>query len=84
MVGPDDLASSLALLADFEAIFGIPLGQMEEETPEAVTKMIEAREEARLNRDYARADEIRQQLLKLGIVLEDTPKGTRWKRTTSD
>ncbi len=40
---------------------------------------IEARNEARKNKDYAGADGIRNELLSLGIELEDTREGTRWK-----
>ncbi|PJF47793.1 MAG: cysteine--tRNA ligase [Chloroflexi bacterium] len=41
--------------------------------------LIEMRNEARKARDYARADAIRDRLAKLGIVLEDGPKGTSWR-----
>ncbi|MDW8350346.1 MAG: cysteine--tRNA ligase [Anaerolineae bacterium] len=41
--------------------------------------MIEMRNEARKAKDYARADAIRDRLAKLGIVLEDGPKGTSWR-----
>ena len=40
---------------------------------------IEARNEARANKDYAGADAIRDELLEAGIELEDTREGTRWK-----
>ena len=42
---------------------------------------IEARQKARADRDFKRADEIRDELLASGIVLEDTKDGVRWKRT---
>jgi len=54
------------------------------EFPEAVDaeveKLIAQRQAARERRDFARADEIRQQLLRMGIQLDDTKDGTRWKR----
>ncbi len=49
--------------------------------PEAdIAKLIEERQGARKNRDYGRADEIRQELLKAGIQLKDSPQGTTWER----
>ncbi len=45
-----------------------------------VEKLIQERKEARARRDFARADEIRDELDARGIVLEDTPAGTRWKQ----
>lgn len=44
-----------------------------------IEMMIEMRNEARKSKDYARADAIRDRLAKLGIVLEDGPKGTSWR-----
>jgi cysteinyl-tRNA synthetase len=43
-------------------------------------KLIKERERARKARDWERADEIRERLRKMGIVLEDTPQGVRWRR----
>lgn len=48
---------------------------------EAVETLIEARREARSNRNYAEADRIRQQLLDMGITLADGVHGTEWRRT---
>lgn len=47
---------------------------------EKITAMISRRDEARTAKDWAAADRIRDELLARGIILEDTPHGTRWKR----
>jgi cysteinyl-tRNA synthetase len=47
---------------------------------EEVEKLIAEREEARRAKDYARADAVREKLSALGVVLEDTREGVRWKR----
>jgi len=45
-----------------------------------VKALIDQREQARRGKDYARADEIRNRLRQMGVVLEDTPAGPRWKK----
>jgi cysteinyl-tRNA synthetase len=47
---------------------------------EEVERLIEERREARARRDFGRADAIRVDLDRRGIVLEDSPSGTRWRR----
>jgi cysteinyl-tRNA synthetase len=47
---------------------------------DAIEAMIEERQQAKLAKDYARADEIRQELLAQGVVLEDSREGTKWRR----
>jgi cysteinyl-tRNA synthetase len=55
------------------------LPQRKKELPEEIMKMIEEREEARRKRDFEKADRIREELRKMGIILEDTKEGVRWK-----
>ena len=49
-------------------------------TPEQIENLINQRQQAKLAKDYARADYIRNQLKQRDIVLEDSPKGTTWRR----
>ncbi len=49
--------------------------------PEAdVERLMQERQDARRRRDFAAADRLRDELLALGILVEDGPQGTRWKR----
>lgn len=45
-----------------------------------IESLIEERQAAKLAKNYARADEVREELLALGVALEDSREGTRWKR----
>lgn len=45
-----------------------------------IDALIEQRNAAKQNKDFARSDAIRQQLLQQGIIIEDTAQGVRWKR----
>ena len=47
---------------------------------EQIEALIEERQQAKLDKNYARADEIREELTSQGVVLEDSREGTRWKR----
>lgn len=75
-------AAGLDLLARFDAVFDVlqPTVQSGYISDSEVESLIAARAEARKNRDFARADQIRQQLLEQDIILEDTRSGVRWKR----
>jgi cysteinyl-tRNA synthetase len=48
---------------------------------EKIEGLIVERKEARSSRNFKRADEIRDELLEQGVVLEDGPKGTTWRRS---
>jgi cysteinyl-tRNA synthetase len=47
---------------------------------EEIEALIIERQQAKLAKDYNRADEVRQALLAQGVVLEDSREGTQWKR----
>ncbi|PIC64953.1 cysteine--tRNA ligase [Sporosarcina sp. P13] len=61
-------------------VLGLPFETAAELVDDEVDSLIQERLEARKNRDFSRADEIRDELKAKGIVLEDTAQGTRWKR----
>lgn len=67
----------IVLLCD---ILGIQSKREEKLLDEAVEQLIQDRKDARKNKDFAKADEIRKLLLDKGIILEDTREGVRWKR----
>jgi cysteinyl-tRNA synthetase len=77
--GQDDLAAAREVLTLFETVFGIRPGRIES-LDDDVEALIKKRGEARARKDYAESDRIRADLLRRGIVLEDTPQGVRWKR----
>ena len=62
-------------------ILGIIKDQHRADLQKGIEELIARREEARLRKDWATADAIRQQLNEQGIILEDTPQGVRWKMT---
>ncbi|MGL5950976.1 MAG: cysteine--tRNA ligase [Cetobacterium sp.] len=63
---------------------GMPLGILQKSTKisleEEVEALIEQRQQARKNRDFALSDKIRDDLKARSIILEDTPQGVRWKK----
>ena len=61
-------------------VLGIIVKQEQEILDSEIEEMIEARHQARKNKDFAKADEIRDALLAKGILLEDTREGVKWKR----
>ncbi|MFD2627747.1 cysteine--tRNA ligase [Oceanobacillus kapialis] len=67
-------------IASMLKVLGIELKEEASLLDEDIESLIQERNEARKNRDFARADEIRDSLKEQGIILEDTPQGVRWKR----
>jgi cysteinyl-tRNA synthetase len=65
-------------MVDFDKVLGF-IFPKEEKLPDEIKKLIEEREHARAIKNWSRSDEIRDELKKKGIIIEDTPKGVRWK-----
>lgn len=73
------LATALDEYTKMLTVFGIEFqtaGLLDEE----IDQLIEERNQARKDKNFARSDEIRDQLKEQGIILEDTPQGVRWRR----
>jgi len=84
-LGKDDVTVVRAAFDEFDRVLGVLcLRLAEDEAPpvpvEEIERLIEGRRDAKRRRDFAAADRIRADLAERGILLEDTPAGTRWKR----
>jgi len=77
---PAEAGLVLDFLRKVDEVLGI-FSFTREMLPEEIENLIEEREIRRKEKDFARADEIRDMLLERGIVLEDTKDGTRWKKS---
>jgi cysteinyl-tRNA synthetase len=84
-LGTGDVATVKAAFERFDSVLGVVSLRRQEDRettlpPEEIDRLVAARQDARKRRDFSEGDRIRQQLLDAGIVLEDSPAGTRWKR----
>jgi cysteinyl-tRNA synthetase len=71
----------IATFRELGGIFGLlQKEEVKEELPDELRLLIEERERARKRKDWKVADEIRKRLEGLGIILEDTPEGVKWKK----
>ena len=61
-------------------IFGVSFKEEQAGNDDEIEKLIAQRDEARKNKDWAESDRLRDELQAKGIVIEDTPQGTRWHR----
>ena len=71
---------SLDLIRELGGPLGILQNSVKENLDEEIEKLIEQRQQARKEKNWALADKIRDELKDRGIVLEDTPQGVRWKK----
>lgn len=68
------------LFDELTGVLGLAYNRKTESLDDEIEKMIEARTQARKDRNWAEADRIRDELKSQGIVLEDTPQGVKWHR----
>ncbi len=71
-------ATKFKLISDFDQVLGLDLTKKEEKNvdEEFIKQKIEERNEAKANKDYAKADAIRDELKNMGIIIKDTREGT--------
>ena len=74
------LQGLLDLLVKLADVLGLIIDKKEELLDTEIEKLIEERQAARKAKDFARADEIRDELLEKGIILKDTREGVQWKK----
>jgi cysteinyl-tRNA synthetase len=79
-VRAEDQQAVLTAIDRIDSVLGVFGESKPELLDDAIQKLIDERQEARHQRDFKRADEIRDELAQRGIVLEDTKDGVRWKR----
>ncbi len=68
------------LFDELTGVLGLVYNRKTESLDDEIEKLIEARTQARKDRNWAEADRIRDELKAQGIVLEDTPQGVKWHR----
>lgn len=84
-LGRGDVEAVREAFEGFDRVLGVlSLRRAEDDQPpipmEEIDRLIEERHAARRRRDFAAADRVRQDLSARGVLLEDAPSGTRWKR----
>lgn len=68
------------LLKELTGVLGIAAKEENDGPQPEIDKLIAEREDARKQKDFKRSDEIRDKLKDMGIVIEDTQQGTKWKK----
>jgi cysteinyl-tRNA synthetase len=79
-VSKEEAEIVFSFLAGFDEVLGV-VGEIKKDNtlPQKAEELIRKREEARQMKDWKTADRIRQQLKDMGIIIEDTARGVRWR-----
>ena len=80
MLNKEEAEEVYKLMIGFGKVLGV-IGEVEkkEKLPKKAEELIQKREEARKAKDWKTADKIREQLKAMGIIIEDTPQGLKWR-----
>jgi len=80
LLGKEEAEEVYKLMMRFDKVLGV-IGEVKRrrELPKEAEELIRRREEARMAKDWETADKIREQLKAMGVIIEDTPQGVKWR-----
>ena len=80
MLSREEAQEVYELMMRFDKVLGV-IGEVkrDEKLPKEAEELIQKREEARKAKDWKAADKIREQLKAMGVIIEDTPQGVKWR-----
>ncbi len=76
----NELQAAADIFDELTGVLGIVYNRQKEDISNEIEQLIEKRTEARKNKDFKTADEIRERLKQMGVALEDTPQGVKWTK----
>ncbi len=79
--GKQALKAFAEVFDELTGVLGLVYNRRTETLDSEIEELINKRTEARKNKDFKTADEIRDKLKEMGIILEDTPQGVKWTRS---
>ena len=79
--GKATLEACADMFDQLTGVLGLVYNRTQEVLDSEIEELIEKRTIARKNKDFKTADQIRDQLKEMGIILEDTPQGVKWSRS---
>jgi cysteinyl-tRNA synthetase len=78
-ISEKDALKVIEVMKGFDSVLGV-MEEKDQSIDSEIEALIEERNKARKEKDFDKADSIRDQLKEKGIILDDTPKGTIWKK----